>query len=227
MDKGDAGLILAALLAFVLLRGDDPMLEPDGGPGEAFNNADMTPSNADMTPTNNEPVQTLFRAGSSDQNVSAFLHMLQSSEHVYPRDVDNGAAYSIFYGGSTFDNFADHPVNTGEKVGVKLSATQCRASGFKPGCVSTAAGAYQFIKPTWDRIRALAPRLPDFSPASQDAAAVRLLNSVGALRLIEAGEIAAAVVLASKTWASLPGSKAQQNPRQLAFVIDRFNEGVA
>lgn len=217
MNKGSTGLILAALVAFVLLRGDDPKLEPDGELGEAFNNADVTPM------TGNQ----MFKTGSPKQNVSAFLRMLQSSEHVYPRDVDNGAAYSTFYGGSTFSNFADHPVNTGEKVGVKLSAAQCRASGFKPGCVSTAAGAYQFIKPTWDRIRAIAPRLPDFSPASQDAAAVRLLDSIGALRLIEAGDIEGAVAISSKAWASLPGSKAQQNPRQFAFVIDRFNESFA
>lgn len=217
MRKGGIGLILAGLAALILLKGDDPKLEPEGEPGEAFNNADMTPTTGDQ----------MFKSGSPEQNVSAFLRMLQSSEHVYPRDVDNGAAYSTFYGGSTFSNFADHPVNTGEKKGVRLSDAQCRASGFKPGCVSTAAGAYQFIRPTWDRIRAIAPRLPDFSPASQDAAAVRLLDSIGALRLIEAGDIAAAVEKSNKTWASLPGSKAQQNPRQLAFVVDRFNEGFA
>jgi muramidase (phage lysozyme) len=56
---------------------------------------------------------------------------------------------------------------------------------------------------------------------------VRLLDSIGALGLIQSGDIAAAVAKSSKTWASLPGSKAQQNPRQMAFVIDRFNEGLA
>jgi len=177
-----------------------------------------------MNADNNQNFGGYFVVGTAAENVAAFLHMLQSSEHVYPRDVENQAAYSTFYGGSTFSNFADHPVNTREKVGVKLTAAQCRASGFKPGCVSTAAGAYQFIKPTWDRIRAMSPRLPDFSPASQDAAAVRLLNQIGALTLIEVGDIEGAVAKASKTWASLPGSLAQQNPRQMAFIIDRFNE---
>lgn len=217
MNKGGLGLILAGLAALILLRGDNPKQEPDGEPGEAFNNADMTP-------VTGNPV---FRDGSPDQNIKAFLYMLQSSEHAYPQDVNNGIAYSTFYGGSRFYDFSDHPVNTGEKKGVRLSDAQCRASGFKPGCVSTAAGAYQFIKPTWDRIRAIAPRLPDFSPASQDEAAVRLLNSIGALVLIQSGDIEAAIAKSSKTWASLPGSKAQQNPRQMAFVIDRFNEGLA
>jgi len=217
VNKGSIGLIAVGLAAFILLRGDEPMLEPEGEPGEAFNNADMTPTTGD-------PV---FRGSSSEQNVKAFLYMLQASEHVYPRDVVNGAAYNTFYGGSTFFDFSDHPVNTGEKTGVRLSDARCKASGFKPGCVSTAAGAYQFIKPTWDRIRAMSPRLPDFSPASQDAAAVRLLDQIGALGLIESGDIEAAIAKSSKTWASLPGSNAQQNPRQLAFVIDRFNEALA
>ena len=216
MDKGGIGLVIVGLAALILLRGDDPKPEPEGEPGEAFNNADMTQ-------TTNDPI---FVGNNPEQNVKAFLYMLQSSEHAYPQDVNNGAAYGTFYGGSRFTDFSDHPVNTGEKVGVRLSDARCKASGFKPGCVSTAAGAYQFIKPTWDRIRAIAPRLPDFSPESQDAAAVRLLDSIGALELIQSGDIEAAIAKSSKTWASLPGSKAQQNPRQLAFVIDRFNEGL-
>jgi lysozyme len=217
MNKGGAGLILAGLAALILLKGDNPKPEPDAEPGEASNNADVTPMTGDA----------VFKSGTPEQNVTAFLYMIQSSEHSYPQNVNNGMAYSTFYGGSRFYDFTDHPVNTGEKKGVRLSDAQCRASGFGPGCVSTAAGAYQFIKPTWDRIRAISPRLPDFTPASQDEAAVRLLDSIGALGLIQSGDIAAAVAKSSKTWASLPGSKAQQNPRQMAFVIDRFNEGLA
>jgi len=217
VNKGGIGLILAGLAALILLKGDDPKQEADGEPGEAFNNADMTPTTGNR----------VFMGGSPEQNIKAFLYMLQSSEHDYPQDVNGGIAYSTFYGGSRFYDFSDHPVNTGEKKGVRLSDAQCRASGFKPGCVSTAAGAYQFIKPTWDRIRAISPRLPDFTPASQDEAAVRLLDSIGALELIQSGDIEGAIAKSSKTWASLPGSKAQQNPRQLAFVIDRFNEGLA
>ena len=213
MNKNAIGLAVVALGALVLLRGDDGTGEASAPDSEALMNAD-----------NSQNFGGYFVVGTAAQNVAAFLHMIQSSEHVYPRDVENQAAYSTFYGGSTFSNFADHPVNTREKVGVKLTDAQCRASGFKPGCVSTAAGAYQFIKSTWDRIRSISPRLPDFSPASQDTAAVRLLNQLGALTLIEVGDIEGAVAKASKTWASLPGSPAQQNPRQMAFIIDRFNE---
>ncbi|NDB96346.1 MAG: hypothetical protein EBZ78_09340 [Verrucomicrobia bacterium] len=105
----------------------------------------------------------------------------------------------------------------------------CRAAGLGPGCVTTAAGAYQFIKPTWERVRqakGARKRLVDFSPNSQDEAAVRLLDEIGATPLITQGRIGDAIKVASKTWASLPGSKAQQNPRALQYALDRFAEGL-
>ena len=159
-------------------------------------------------------------------NLSAFLYMIRSTEHVYPRDVVNDAAYSIFYGGSRFQNFTDHPVITGEKKGVPLPDHFCKAAGLKPGCVSTAAGAYQFIKPTWVRLRDKL-NLPDFSPLSQDRAAVGLLEEIGAVDLIFAGDIEGAIHKASRIWASLPGSTAQQNPKALAYALNRFDDGLA
>ena len=161
-----------------------------------------------------------------EKNLSAFLFMIRSTEHVYPRDVLNDAAYSIFYGGSRFSNFADHPVLTGEKRGVPLPDAMCKASGLKPGCVSTAAGAYQIIKPTWVRIKSRLG-LMDFSPASQDMAAVELLREAGALDLIEAGDIEGAIKKSSRIWASLPGSTAQQNPRAMDYALNRFDEGLS
>jgi lysozyme len=158
-------------------------------------------------------------------NLSAFLYMIRSTEHVYPRDVINDAAYSIFYGGSKFQSFRDHPVITGEKRGIPLPDAMCLAAGLKPGCVSTAAGAYQFIKPTWVRLRDRL-KLPDFSPLSQDLAAVALLDEVGALDLIYAGDIEGAIYKSSKIWASLPGSTAQQNPKALSYALNRFEDGL-
>jgi lysozyme len=96
----------------------------------------------------------------------------------------------------------------------------------KPGCVSTAAGAYQLIKPTWVRLRDRL-NLPDFSPLSQDRAAVGLLEEIGAVDLIYAGDIEGAIKKASKIWASLPGSTAQQNPKALAYALNRFDDGLA
>lgn len=158
-------------------------------------------------------------------NVNAFLYMIRRAEH-RAADVATGADYGTFYGGGRFKDFSDHPVNTGEKSGVRLRPDQCRALGFINGiCVSTAAGAYQFIKPTWNMLRAGPPRLPSFSPEDQDLAAMRLLDRIGALALINAGDIEGAITVASKQWASLPGSSAKQNPRSLDEVMAFFNDG--
>ncbi len=162
-----------------------------------------------------------------EQRLNAFLFMIRASEHVYPRDVLNNECYNIFYGGTKFYNLSDHPVNTGEKKGVPLSAAMCVAAGYPSGkCVSTAAGAYQIIKPTWNRVRTLSPRLTDFSAASQDEAARRLLAECGALPLIYAGDVHGAIAKASRLWASLPGSYAQQNPKPLSYAVARYEEGL-
>ncbi|NDD13197.1 MAG: endolysin [Betaproteobacteria bacterium] len=158
--------------------------------------------------------------------------MIRACEHVYPRDVqggENALCYTTFYGGERFSDLSDHPVITGELEPVKLSDAMCRAAGLGPGCVTTAAGGYQLIKPTWERLKkakgAMQP-LWDFSPASQDEAAVRLLDEIGATKLIQAGRIEDAIKVASKVWASLPGSTAQQNPKKLQYALDRFAEGL-
>jgi lysozyme len=157
--------------------------------------------------------------------VAAFLYMIRASEHVFPRDVENDAAYNIFYGGARFNDLSDHPVNTGEMKPVKLPDAMCRAAGFSPGCVTTAAGAYQIIRPTWNRVRDKLG-LVDFSPESQDRAAIELLEESGAMELLGLDDIEGAIRVASKVWASLPGSTAQQRPKALAYALDRYAEGL-
>ena len=228
MKQGPA-LLFAGLAAWLLLRPREASaLQVD----PATNDASVVPaaaaSNLETNPVYaNPPIPPEVRAMNDPQaNLSAFLYMIRSTEHVYPRDVVNDAAYSIFYGGSKFSNFADHPVITGEKRGVPLPDHFCTAAGLKPGCVSTAAGAYQLIKPTWVRMRDKLG-LPDFSPLSQDRAAVGLLDEIGAIDLIYAGDIAGAIHKASRIWASLPGSTPQQNPKALAYALNRFDDGLA
>ncbi len=158
----------------------------------------------------------------------AFLTMIKRAEHT-ASTIANGLEYQTFYGGSLFANLSDHPAITGEKTGVRLSDAMCRAAGFNPGCVSTAAGAYQIIKPTWERVRQAkwwGPYLPDFSPASQDEAARRLLIERGALSHVHAGEFDTALVLAAPEWASLPGSTAKQGPKSYATVYGYYSQAL-
>lgn len=232
MRVSPRGLLIAVSAAIFLMRARTAQAMTSVEDQDTSDVPRESDANPDTTPPLEIPFEYEWDPGYGtseeivDRRIKAFLYMIRASEHVYPRDVDNNVCYSIFYGGSRFRDYSDHPVITGEKTGVVLPDNFCLAAGLNPGCVSTAAGAYQFIVPTWKRMREIAPRLPDFSPQSQDWAAIRLLNEIGALRLITAGDIPGAIAKASGTWASLPGSTAQQNPKRLGYAMDRYNEGL-
>ncbi len=212
-----AVLALSAALAAVLLlwprRSDAAFTQPAPLPVDPW-----APAPAEQTP---EVIDV-------NSYLRAFLWMIRNAEH-NRANVLSSHDYATFYGGGRFFNFNDHPVITGEMTGVKLPNSMCRASGFAPGCVSTAAGAYQIIRPTWERVRAAGtwgPRLLDFSPASQDEAARRLLIETGAYDALLSGDFTSAVQLAAPTWASLPGSTAAQGGRNFDDVLAFFNEGL-
>jgi len=132
-----------------------------------------------------------------------------------------GADYSTCYGYSmTITDFSDHPANLGWP-GVKLSDTMCANAGFGPGCVSTAAGKGQITKGTWNRL-ASKLGLPDFSPASQDAAILQLTAERGALEAVKSGDVATAAQRCRNEWASLPGNYAGQGQRSTAQLEQWF-----
>jgi lysozyme len=154
----------------------------------------------------------------ASRNVAAFLQVLQQAEGT----AGQPDPYRVCYGYShTLQSFVDHPAVTGEWGGLQLPDGMCAAAGFGPGCVSTAAGAYQLIRPTWLKVRT-ALRLADFSPASQDAAAVELIRRRGGLEDVRAGRFSAAVAKCRNEWASLPGNYARQGQRSLAQLADWF-----
>ncbi len=133
-----------------------------------------------------------------DRNVRAFLMMIRAGE-----GTADAGGYSRLFGGQQFSSFADHP---------RLKITRTFAG--KP-LTSSAAGAYQFLIQTWDECRR-ALDLPDFTPASQDAAAVYLIRRRGALADVKAGRFAEAVRKCAKEWASLPGSPYGQPVKTMA-----------
>lgn len=147
----------------------------------------------------------------ADANVQAWLATLRHTEGT-DRQPD---PYAVVYGYAfTITDFSDHPAKLGWKGGAITR-------GAYAGQVSTAAGAYQFNRATWsDAVKALG--LSDFSPASQDAAAVWLTDKCGALDAVKAGDMATACAAASSRWASLPGSTAGQGGQSLAAVEDTF-----
>lgn len=151
-------------------------------------------------------------------NIAAFLYALRQAEGTEGQ----ANAYAVCFGyRHTVKDFTDHPAITGEWRGEPLSDGMCRNAGFSPGCVSSAAGAYQLIKPTWRRVRD-ALGLADFSPASQDAAARDLVRQRGALEDVKAGNFRAGFIKCRNEWASLPGNYARQGQRsheQLALWV--------
>lgn len=145
-----------------------------------------------------------------ERNLQAFLAMIRRAEGTAG---PNG--YRTMFGGALFSGFDDHP-----RRAVRFT------DGLGRRLWTTAAGAYQFMASsplpdgtwtkvnTWDRI-AIELGLTDFTPESQDRAAVELIRERGALDDVRAGRFDAAVAKVRTVWASLPGAGYAQPERSL------------
>lgn len=123
-------------------------------------------------------------------NVRAFLKAIRLGE-----GTSDELGYYRIVGGGTFTDDSKHP-----RVKVYIP---------RYDVYSTAAGAYQFIWPTWKSLQSRYS-FPDFAPQSQDEGAVALIDGRDALYNVIRGELPEAVKKCSAEWASLPGSKAVQ-----------------
>lgn len=131
------------------------------------------------------------------KNIRAFLIMIQYAEGTYGKD-----GYRKLFGGGYFNDFSKHP-NT------KVT---------KWGITSTAAGAYQILNKTWLEIQPKL-KLPDFSPVSQDKAAIELIRRRKALEDVYAGRWPQAIEKCRKEWASLPGAGYGQNEKNITNLL--------
>lgn len=120
--------------------------------------------------------------------IQAFLATIRAGE-----GTAGPMGYQTMFGGGIFTDFSDHP-----------RQVICRTVNGGRLC-SSAAGAYQFLRSTWDRIAARLS-LPDFSPTCQDVAALELIREKGAIDDIKAGRFEIAVSKCRKVWASMPGA---------------------
>lgn len=207
----------------------DPLPDPGTGssPDDSEYSADwpvpdLLPPDGGLFPI---PDIVITDEGDDMLRMNALLYAIRRAEHS-ANDVAAGLEYFTFYGQTYFSNTADHPVLTGEKAGIRLPDKYCLAAGLQPGCVSTAAGAYQINLPTWQRVRVKGPRLNDFSPASQDEAAIRLIKEKRADLLINAGRVQEAFFALSPIWASLPYSNSGQPKRTLPEMMAFYDEGI-
>lgn len=95
------------------------------------------------------------------------------------------------------------------------------------GYTSTAAGKYQFLYGTWHDTIDYAG-LPDYmDPDTQDQAAIARVDMRGALDLIDAGNIDAAIPVLAYEWASFPGSPYGQPTKSLGEFLDYYDGRVA
>jgi muramidase (phage lysozyme) len=138
-----------------------------------------------------------------DTNIGAMLSLIAWAE---------GADYDVSYTGQKFADFADHP----------------RALYTANGISSDAAGRYQFLSPTWDSLKAKL-KLKDFSPQSQDKAAIELMKQCHGYGYAVRGDVAGFADRCWSTWASLHSRDGQklddrQRSHPIAALEKRFNE---
>lgn len=189
--------------------------------------ADDADTSADLTDLSQDYTMPDLTNSTVDQRRSAALYMLRRCEH-NAQDVAEDTDYQTFFGGAKFWDMSDHPAITGEIAPVPLSTQMCINAGFSDGvCFSTAAGAFQITRPTWNEVRDYGgSHLPDFTPESQQEAALRIMAKIGALPLIDAGNITGALPILGKRWASIPGARGKQGQRTVDFALSAFTEGL-
>jgi len=189
----------AAVTVYMVRRGQEQQID---------DMPDQTASALESLVHQLNPMQYLddeVPAGQAAINERAFLDMI-----AYAEGTGGVNGYRMMFGGRLFDSYADHPrvVHTfTNKLGQTLR--------------TSAAGRYQFLARTWDELRDKLD-LPDFSPASQDAAALELIRQRGALPDVRAGRITEAVRKVAPIWASLPGAGYHQPERKLEQLLAAF-----
>ncbi|SEG56178.1 Muramidase (phage lambda lysozyme) [Bryocella elongata] len=160
-------------------------------------------------------VITAEQAGGAE--LVAFLDLIAWSE---------GSDYNVIVTGADgrreiFTDFSEHPfMNRSPKL---IRAANPLVAGSKP-LYSDAAGRYQFMRRGWIQL-ALQLKLGDFSPLSQDRAALELMRERGALRLLGQGRVQEAIAACSNIWASMPGNTyAQPGGKKMVDLMGKYSQ---
>jgi muramidase (phage lysozyme) len=136
----------------------------------------------------------------------ALLNTIRYAEGTWLGGSDDG--YRVLYGGDRFGDLSRHPDTV-----------------VRRGYASAAAGAYQFLPTTWDQAAADL-ELRDFGPASQDQAALHLIQQRGALHSFDRQGLTPEVLARlAPEWASLPtlaGESHYGQPVKCRTELQRF-----
>lgn len=184
-----------------------------------------TNQNAMETQIITAPIPFIQVAPATDgisSNMRAFINMIAACE-----GTANAGGYATLYGSrpgniKTFDGWADHP-----RLAQRISTTDRRwtsAAGLLQWmAISPIPGGGSTRLDTWDRMQKKL-NLPDFSPESQDRAAVELFREFDALADIEAGRVLQAARKLKSQWASLPGAGYGQGERTESYVMAQYTQ---
>ena len=142
----------------------------------------------------------------NNANRKAFLTMIAVSEGTQHLGY---SGYNVIVGGSLFLSYDDHPRKKVYFPRYKIW--------------STAAGRYQILERYWDHYKREL-KLTDFSPQSQDAVALKLIDECGALGDVDAGRIGVALQKCRSRWASLPGAGYGQHENKAETLIAAYKD---
>lgn len=148
----------------------------------------------------------------------AFLDMVAFSEGTSTNSLTKNNGYDVIVTGidgpEIFDVYVDHPFAFGRPAKIIRHV---------PLLTSTASGRYQLLLRYWRAYKEML-NLPDFSPASQDAVALRQIKEQGACVHLESGDIAGAIRQCANIWASLPGNDYNQGGHDSATLVAKYQE---
>jgi len=155
-------------------------------------------------------------------NQKRFLDLIAWSEGTSTNRLTKCGGYDVVVTGpqgpEIFSDFSNHPFAQGR------SAKLIRPAHDGVGALySTASGRYQLLLRYWRAYQGML-HLPDFSPASQDAVALRQIHEQGADSAIEAGDIEDAIFKVANIWASLPGNTYGQHAHTADVLVAKWNE---
>lgn len=206
-------IVLGAALGFVawtLTR----IAARDPETGEQDNAADLGDLGAQVIDYGSEYMGQVNEVD-ANKNLNAFLMAIRFGEGTASAD-----GYNILCGGGRFSDYSVHPALSGWS-GWRMPLAMARAAGYPNGAVSTAAGAFQINRPTWNRLAAKLG-LSDFGPQSQRAAAIELIREKGALADAQAGRARIAAEKVRKVWASLPGAGYGQHEVAATTFLNKY-----
>lgn len=127
-------------------------------------------------------------------NCIAYLALVRKLE-----GTDGPEGYRKWIGHKLFTSYDKHP---GRRYDIKLRDKKT-GKIYHP----SAAGAYQFLLATYLDFQTRKGLFPDFTPPSQDQAAVAYLKDLEAIGAICKGDLNKAYRLTCGTWSSIPGGQ--------------------